>query len=75
MGFGLPEIIIAVLFLGLPIWALIDVSRQPEPSFAAQGRNKSLWLVLLVVGIFVTPLGVIAALIYLITIRPKIVPS
>jgi hypothetical protein len=72
VGFGLPEIVVAVLFLGLPIWALIDVTQRPESSFTAQGRSKSLWIVLLLVGIFVTPLGVIATLIYLITIRPKL---
>lgn len=69
---GLPELIIVLLFIGLPIWALVDVSRRHESSFAAQGRNKNLWMVLLILGIFVTPVGAIAAVIYLFAVRPKL---
>jgi Protein of unknown function (DUF2516)/Protein of unknown function (DUF2510) len=75
-----PEILLFVLFsmvLGplLCIFGLIDVVRRPDWVWQASGQNKTLWLVLTIVGIvlfFVTFSGVVIGLVYLLAIRPKL---
>lgn len=46
---------LALLQLGLQVWALVDLARRP----AVKGGNKTLWAVLVVFG------GILGALIYL----------
>ena len=70
---GGPEILILLLIFGVPVWALIDIATRPEESFAAVGRNKTNWVVLMIVGIIlIFPLAFVAALVYLIAVRPKL---
>ena len=71
-----------VLFLAVlvvKVFALIDCIMVPERAFVAAGKQtKVIWTVILVVavlvtfGSFLTILGLIAALVYLLDVRPAV---
>lgn len=78
-AFGAAELlIIAVLglislaALGLVVWAVIDMAGHSEAEFAAIGSNRTGWLVATIALTFVCGLGWIAALVYLLSVRPKL---
>ena len=62
--------IIALASAFLSIWALVDAISRPVWAFQAAGSNKTLWVVLEVLGIFIC--GLVLSLIYLLAIRPKV---
>jgi len=49
-----PEILIVLVLLipGLGIWVAVDASSKPPWAFERAGQNKTLWIVLPLVGIF-----------------------
>lgn len=62
-----------IVFLGVSIWAIIDVASRPSEAFVAVRESKAMWLTLIVVftlSLFVV--GFILALVYLLSIRPKV---
>jgi Na+-driven multidrug efflux pump len=70
---GLPLGLIALAGLVLPAWALVDAIGRPTGAFQAAGSNKAMWISLIVVLWFFTFfLGVLAAVIYLGSIRPRV---
>jgi hypothetical protein len=72
MGFLLAAVAAAVA-LGVPLWAIIDASRRPASSFDDIGSDKSRWILLLVLlTIFFNVGGIVAAGVYLATVRPKL---
>jgi hypothetical protein len=60
--------LIGLIFFALNIWMLIDVSKRTD----AEVANRSLWLVLLIVGIFLG-FGGLVAIIYFFAVRKKLV--
>ncbi len=82
---NLVMLVLWVVFLAVKGWAFIDCIRRPQSAFPAVGRvSKLLWIILTGVA-FLTGLipnltlgiigiaGVIAALVYLFDVRPRIV--
>jgi hypothetical protein len=66
-------VVAAVVALGVPLWAIIDASRRPASSFDEIGSDKSRWVLLLVLlTIFFNVGGIVAAGVYLATVRPKL---
>jgi Protein of unknown function (DUF2516) len=65
-------LLFVLVSLGLAIWSLIDVIIRPTGAFKAARQNKTLWIILTIVGILVTFLGAVIGLIYLLAIRPKV---
>jgi hypothetical protein len=64
---------VAVVALGVPLWAIIDASQRPEASFRQVGSDKSRWILLLVLlTVFFNVGGIVAAGVYLATVRPKL---
>jgi hypothetical protein len=62
-----------ILCVGLALWALVDVIRRPSEDFQRAGKNKTLWVVLLIGGfLFAGLLEGLVAIIYLATVRPKV---
>ena len=51
---------------GLWLWGLIDACQRPEWAFGHAGSSKTMWIVLIAL------LGGIPALIYLISVRPRV---
>jgi hypothetical protein len=63
----------AVVALGVPLWAIIDASRRPESSFHQIGSDKSRWILLLVLLTILFNIGgIVAAIVYLASVRPKL---
>jgi hypothetical protein len=72
-------ILVLATFVGPVSWALVDLWRRPKSAFVAAGRNRNVWIGLLVValvGPFVigTPPLVSSGIgiWYLIAVRPKV---
>lgn len=58
---------------GLGIWALVDTIRHRDDEFEAVGSNRVLWLVLLLVGLVVCqPVALVAGLVFVIKVRPRV---
>ena len=58
----------ALFAFGFMIWMLVDAITRPESQFPTPG-SKTAWTVGLAVGLFFTPFGFIAALVYLFVVR------
>ena len=85
---GLPELLLVVLgfaAFGLKVWALADASTRPAAAYAATGKlTKPAWAGILaaavlldlltglnVLGLFGL-LGIVAAIVYLVDVRPAV---
>lgn len=67
-------VLIVLLLLVLPVWAAIDAAGRPTWAFERAGTNKTLWIVLPIVGIFVCGLvGIVSGIMWFASIKPKVV--
>jgi hypothetical protein len=70
---GLIVLVVALVTVVIPIWALIDSISRPGGAFAAAGSSKGLWIALIVVfWLFTGIVGVILSVVYLASIRPRV---
>jgi hypothetical protein len=66
-------VVIALVGLAIPLWAIIDAASRPTGAFRAAGSSKGMWISLIVVFWFFTGLiGLILAIVYLASIRPRV---
>lgn len=79
MNLGLPEIGIllavvaaAIVPLFLTLVALTTAVSIPEPRWSAAGRNRSVWIAGLAVGIVLSPVGLVLAVVFLAAVRPEL---
>jgi hypothetical protein len=75
VNLGAPELVIVavpIVSVGVVLWGLIDAAVRPDPAWAAAGQNKTVWVVLQVVGLFFCAIGLILSLVYLLAIRPRV---
>lgn len=71
--FGLSGLIILIVFLVLPIWALVDAISRPSSAFSTAGSSKGMWIALIVVFSLLTGIiGVVLSIVYLASIRPRV---
>lgn len=79
---GLLLLVLGLGALGLKLWALVDACTRPDPLFRAAGKlNKWAWVAILaaalllggtqVLGLFGL-LGIVAAIVYLVDVRPAV---
>jgi hypothetical protein len=55
MNLGAPELLIlaiGVVPFALNVWGLVDASSRPGWAWQRSGQNQTLWVVLMVVGLF-----------------------
>lgn len=85
-GLGSLFALLALLALALKVWAFLDAAVRPAAAFsAADKQTKKFWLILLgvlavadLVGVgsgllgIVALIGIIAALVYLLDVRPAV---
>ncbi len=69
----LGRLLIALVFLAPVVWSLVDVVRRPKDAFVAAGRNRAVWIGLLLVSLIAPPLlGAGMGVWYLVAVRPKV---
>ncbi len=85
---GLPELLLVVLgfaALGLKAWALGDAATRPTAAYVATGKlTKPAWVAILAVAVLLDVLtgfdvlglfgllGIVAAIVYLVDVRPAV---
>ncbi|HEY5384333.1 MAG TPA: DUF2516 family protein [Acidimicrobiales bacterium] len=69
--FGL-DLVIVLVVLALPLWAIIDAISRPAVAFYAAGSNKTAWVIVLLVATFVLGIGLFLAAYYLLGVRRKV---
>jgi uncharacterized membrane protein YkvI len=72
-------IVIFLAILAVKIYALVDALTRPERAFALAGKQtKTFWSVVLVLAVlssflgFLSLVGLVAALVYLVDVRPAV---
>ncbi len=68
-------LILGIAALGITIWGVVDALQRPDAVWAAAGQNRTTWVVLMIVLAFLCGLGWVVALIYLLSIRPKLIAA
>ena len=63
---------INILLMVVPVVALIHAARAPSDAFDAAGQDRTLWLVLLALAIFVPIVGPVLGIVYLTAIRGRL---
>ena len=70
---GLIILLVALVFIVIPISAIVDAISRPGATFTAAGSSKGLWIALLVIfWIFTGIIGLVLAIVYLASIRPRV---
>lgn len=71
---GFVFVAVALALVSLPIAAIVDAVRRPVIQWTRVGLNRATWVLLMSVGTIlgVGVLGVVAAIEYLISVRPKL---
>jgi uncharacterized membrane protein YgcG len=63
------HLVVFVVVLG----ALIDAVIRPDRAFVAAGKQtKVFWCLILLVGVFIALVGIIAAIVYFVDVRPAL---
>jgi hypothetical protein len=70
---GVLVLLIALVTLIFPIWALVDSISRPTAAFTVAGSSKGMWIVLIVLfWLFTGIIGVVLSIVYLVSIRPRV---
>jgi hypothetical protein len=71
--FGADALVVLLILVGIavPLWAVVDAARRPADAFYAAGSNKTIWIVVIAVAWFFG-LGFFLAGFYLLFTRPKV---
>ena len=67
--------VIGLLFAIVPIVGIVDAVGKPEWAWAKAGENRNLWIALQAIGAAIGLFGVVAAAIYYVNIRPKVIAA
>jgi uncharacterized membrane protein YwzB len=72
-------LVISLVTLVIKVWALLDAAVRPAGAFVSEGKQtKGLWVAILVVAVlatyvgFLSIIGLVAALVYLLDVRPAV---
>jgi hypothetical protein len=70
-----PDLLVVLLVLllgvGVPLWAVADAASRPPVAFYSAGSNKVAWIAVLVVA-FLIGIGFLLGGFYLLFTRPKV---
>ncbi len=65
-------LLVALVPIGLSLWALLDCARRPPWAWSFAGRSQVAWLGAIAFGIFLLIFGMLISLWYLVRVRPVI---
>jgi hypothetical protein len=65
-------ITLSAIPLGLSLWALLDIVSRPAWAWAFLGRNRTLWVVAILLGTSTIVGGMVVAIWYLVRVRPAV---
>lgn len=66
-------LVLWLAMLVVKVVALIDCASKPTQAFVSAGKlTKTIWLVILAVSLLLGAIGLIAALVYLLDVRPAV---
>ena len=65
-------IVLVALPLAWSVVALLDAARRPEWVWALVGRARVIWMVAIMLGIAILPMGIAVSTWYLLRIRPEL---
>ncbi len=75
-------LVVGLVVLGLKLWALVDACVRPASAYAAAGKlSKIAWIAILAAAVLLSGtgvlnllglLGTIAAIVYLVDVRPAV---
>ncbi|MEZ5373646.1 MAG: hypothetical protein R2704_13135 [Microthrixaceae bacterium] len=68
-------VIVAAAPLALSVIALLDAARRPAWAWSLAERPQAMWMAMILVGTFLSILGVGISLYYLLRVRPAIVAA
>jgi uncharacterized protein YneF (UPF0154 family) len=71
VGVDLLVVLLILVGLAVPLWAVVDAARRPAADFYAAGSNKTIWIVVIAVAWFFG-LGFFLGGFYLLFTRPKV---
>jgi hypothetical protein len=71
-GPGLLLMVVPLAVLGIQVWALVDAAMRPDAVWKAAGSSKTLWVVLLAVGLVLSIIGLVLAIVYLAGVRGRL---
>ena len=63
---------LALAGIGCMVWTLVHLGVRPTAQFRAARQSRLLWVVLVVGGFVLQPLGFLASIVYVTVIRPKV---
>jgi hypothetical protein len=67
-------IFLALICLGVSVWALADIASKPESAFVGAGMSKIMWVVLIAAFIVLfAPVALVLSIVYLSSVRPKLI--
>lgn len=67
-------IVFALICLGVSVWALSDIASKRESAFVGAGMSKTMWVVLIAAFIVLfAPVALVLSIVYLSSVRPKLV--
>ena len=67
------KLLVALVFLAPLVLGLVDAIRRPKAGFVAAGRNRIVWIGLLLAALIAPPLlGFGVGVWYLVAVRPKV---
>jgi hypothetical protein len=69
--FGGTGLLVVLLWLVLPLWAVVDVLSRPAVAFYAAGSNKVAWAIVIVVAAFLG-VGWLLGGYYLVGVRRRV---
>ena len=70
--FGPDLLIVVIMGMAIPLWAIIDALSRPAVAFYGAGTNKTAWVIVLLVATFLLGVGLFLGLFYLISVRRKV---
>jgi hypothetical protein len=58
--------------LAVSLWALLDAAHRPGYAWALAARNRVAWMAAILVSAFLVLPGIVVAVWYLVSVRPRI---